>query len=365
MNPVEYHYGKFPPKNIDWKRLVPLIGPANAAVAKYDGLLRAMPNSKILLSPLMTNEAVLSSRIEGTFATLAEVFEFEATGVASSEEKRRDIFEIVNYREAMNAAVTQLETIPLAQRILKAAHKRLMQGVRGENKDPGEFRRSQVHIGIKGRPAEEARFNPPTAEKIPDLIAAFETYLHENELDKLAQLAIVHAEFESIHPFLDGNGRIGRLLIPLFMVYKGLLQSPDFFISDYLESNRQEYVDRLLAVSRDDDWTSWCAFFLTAIEAQACSNQKKAELILDLYDSKKERIQELTHSQYAIKALDWFFSFPTFTVPTFVKCAGIPKPTAERIARLLKQEGILNELYAASGQRPAVIEFTELKQIAG
>ncbi len=257
--PVRYHIGKFPPQKIDWSRLVPLIGPAAAALARYDGLLSAIPNANILLSPLTTQEAVLSSRIEGTYATMGEVLEYEAGKETADPAKAEDIVEVLNYRRAIREAVQALDKLPLCGRVIKQAHATLLSGVRGHDKARGKYRTIQNYIGNPNRPIEEARFEPIAPERLADAMSQWEKYLHSKEPDALVQLAIVHAEFESLHPFLDGNGRMGRMLVPLFLFERGLLHTPNFYVSDYLERNRQEYFDGLLAVSRDDDWTGWCA----------------------------------------------------------------------------------------------------------
>ena len=363
MAAVTYHEGGFPPGELDWPRLLPLVGPANAAVARYEGVLHGIPNAQVLLSPLTSQEAVLSSRIEGTQATLGEVLEFEADQDKPTGEKRDDIQEVLNYRRAMRHAVASLKKLPLSQRVVRGAHQVLMQGVRGKNKTPGEYRRTPNWIGPAGCTAAGARFVPPGADRLPDLMSGWEKYLHANAPDKLVQLAILHAEFEAIHPFLDGNGRIGRLLVPLFLVDKGLLSSPDFYVSAYLEANRQEYYDRLLAVSQDGDWTGWAAFFLKALTEQARDNESKAKAILNLYQSKKKWIIEKTHSQYAVRALDWFFNRPIFKTSDFVASVGIRKATAERIVRVARDEGLLTQLLPGSGRRPAILAFSDLINI--
>ncbi len=364
MPAVKYHLGKFPPVKLDWERLVPLLGPANAAVARYAGVLQGIPNAQVLLSPLMNQEAVLSSKIEGTQATLGEVLEFEAGDHAVSDEKRDDIHEVLNYRKAMRHAVGAMKKLPLSQRLVRDTHRVLMQGVRGENKTPGEYRKLPNWIGPKGCLVEEARFVPPAAGLLPGLMTGWEKYLHSEAPDTLVQLAVLHVEFESIHPFLDGNGRIGRLLVPLFLVDKRVLDSPDFYISAYLEARKEEYCERLLAVSRDGDWTGWCAFFLKALTDQARDNETKAKAIMDLYQAKKGWIVDVTRSQHAMRALDWFFNRPIFKTPDFVRSSGIPKPTANRIVRVVRDKGLLRELRPASGRRPATLFFPELLNIA-
>lgn len=231
MPPVQYHHGRFPPAELDWSRLIPLLGPAAAAVACYDGLLSAIPNPDVLLSPLTTQEAVLSSRIEGTQATMGEVLQFEAGAEAASPEKRQDIQEVLNYRAATHEAEKLLASLPLSQRVIREAHRVLMQGVRGHGRSPGEYRRIPNWIGPPGSSIENARYIPIGAEKLPDAMADWERYLHADAPDRLVQLAIIHAEFEALHPFLDGNGRLGRMIVPLFMWQAGLIHRPMFYMS--------------------------------------------------------------------------------------------------------------------------------------
>ena len=365
MPAVQYHVGRFPPKELDWPRLLPLVGPANAAVARYEGVLHGIPNANVLLSPLSTQEAVLSSKIEGTQATFGEVLEFEAAGKSTDDSpKEADIFEVLNYRGAMRKGVDLMRTLPLSQRVLKGAHEVLMHGVRGQNKSPGQYRRIANWIGKPGCSMQEARFIPPGADRVELAMSDWERYLHGPAPDLLVQMAILHAEFEAVHPFLDGNGRLGRLLVPLFLVEKKMLSSPNFYISDFLETHRDEYYDRLLGVSRDDDWTGWCIFFLTALKQQAESNQSKAVRILDLYRQKKDWIADLTHSHQAVKALDWFFVRPVFTASDFVSNAGISRPTASRILKLCRENKLLREIRPASGRRAAFLAFPELLNIA-
>lgn len=366
MTAVAYHSGRFPPGDLDWSRLLPLIGPASAAVARYEGVLRGVPNPDVLLGPLTAQEAVLSSRIEGTQATLGEVLEFEAEGDLFDEStpKKADIREVLNYRAALREGARLLDELPMSQRLIRQLHRTLMQGVRGRNRDPGEYRSVPNWIGPAGCTIEDARFIPCSAEKLSTAMGAWEGFIHADFDDRLVQLAIVHADFEAIHPFLDGNGRLGRLIVPLFLTSKGLLSRPNFYLSGYLEQRRDEYYERLLAVSRDDDWTGWCRFFLEAIIAQAEENQAKAEAILALYADRRSWIAEITHSQYAVRALDWFIARPIFRSSDFVATAGIPKPTANRILRVVRDEGLLREMRPSSGRRAAILCFPELLNIA-
>ena len=363
---VQYHAGGFPPGFLDWLRLIPLIGPASAAVARYDGLLNAIPNAAVLLSPLMTQEAVLSSRIEGTQATMGEVLEFEAENEQAlfSEEKREDIEEILNYRKAMRRAEEMLRDIPLCQRVVKEAHAVLLDGVRGHDKSPGEYRRIPNWIGFPGCTIEEARYVPIGANVLPEAMGRWEKYLHEDTPDRLVQLGILHAEFEALHPFLDGNGRLGRMLVPLFMAKQGLLRAPMFYISAFFERNRNEYYERLLAVSRDGDWTGWVAFFLKSVIEQAHENQTKAEGILNLYNEMLHRIAELTHSQYAIHATEFLFCRPVFKASDFYHTPEMTPASGRRILGLLEKNDFFTEVRPPCGRRAATLAFKRLLNLA-
>lgn len=364
MAPVYYHEDNFPPATLDWSRLIPLLGPAAAAVARYDGMLTAVPNPSVLLSPLMTQEAVLSSRIEGTQATMGEVLEFEAGQEAASPERREDIYEVINYRTAMRTAEELLGTLPLSQRVIRDAHRVLLSGVRGQNKSPGEYRRIPNWIGLPGCTIEGAHFVPISADKLPDAMSTWERYIHSDTPDKLVQLAILHAEFEALHPFLDGNGRLGRMFVPLFLWQTGFIRQPMFYISAYFEARRDVYYERLLSVSRDHDWTGWCLFFLEAVRVQAEDNLTKAQAIQDLYQRLKHQVMEMTRSQYAIPALDWIFGRPIFKSTDFIIMSSIPEPSARRIQNILLKGNILRTIIAGSGRRSSMIAFPELLNAA-
>lgn len=364
--PVHYQLGKFPPATLVWEQLIPLLGPASAGLARYDGLLSAIPNAAVLLSPLTTQEAVLSSRIEGTEATIAEVMEVEAGGKPEgmTESKRDDVGEIIHYRAALQICTREVSTRPLSQHLLRQAHAALMKGARGRNKSPGSYREKQNWIGPEGCPIEKARFVPIPQEHLQSGMDAWERYLVRIDVpDPLVQLALVHAEFEAIHPFKDGNGRLGRMIIPLFLFTKKLLSGPDFYMSAYLDAHRNEYVERLRAISGDGDWTGWCAFFLRALADQAGENERKARAILDLYSRMKKQMVALTHSQHSIRATDFLFETPIFKAPDFIKRSAIPKPSATRILTLLRNERILHPMREGRGRRAGIFAFRELLNI--
>ncbi len=354
-----------PLENIDWTAHVSYIGKANAALARYDGILQGIVNPHILLSPMTTREAVLSSRIEGTQASLEDVLKYDADSTTHlTPEKHADIQEIINYRTAMNTAVDELQKRPLCTNMIRDLHRILLTSARGRDSEPGEIRRIQNYIASPGTPIEEAIFIPPSPLIVMDALSNWEIYLHSEEKDTLVQLAILKAQFELIHPFRDGNGRIGRMLAPLVLYSKKLLGSPMFYISSYLEQNRDEYYKRLLAISRNEDWNGWISFFLRAVVEQAEENSQKAQHILRLYEDMKQKVPEITRSKYAIQAIDAIFSSPIFQSVNFIRYSKIPKESARRILKQLKNAGVLKVLQERIGRRPAVYIFPQLITIS-
>ncbi len=352
-----------PPPNLDLARIIRKVGPANAALARYDGLLQSVINPSVMLSPLTNREAVLSSKIEGTQATVDEVLEYEA-GIDFTGEKASDIQEIVNYRKALVLASEFLADRPITLALIRQMHAVLMDSVRGADKTPGEFRADQNWIGAPGCKIEQATYVPPSPLQLLDHLQAWEAYLSTDDFDVLVQTAIVHAQFELIHPFKDGNGRIGRLLIPLFLFQKRALASPMFYLSEYLETNRDLYYARLRDISQAGDWNGWIEFFLGAIVEQARGNTARVRAMLELYGDMKRQITELTHSQHAISVLDTLFDRPIFQASEFVERSGIPKQTAQPILRKLRDAGILHPLREHLGRQSAVFAFRDLLNCA-
>ena len=352
-----------PLAGLDFARLIGHIGPANAALARYDGLLQSVINPSVMLSPLTNREAVLSSKIEGTQATVDEVLEFEA-GLDFEGEKKSDIQEIVNYRKTLMIASEYLVGRPITLSLVRQMHAVLMDSVRGADKTPGAFRLDQNWIGPVGCTLEQASFVPPSPLQLLDHLQGWESYVSSTDFDLLVQVAVVHAQFELIHPFKDGNGRIGRLLIPLFLYGKRALASPMFYLSEYLEANRELYYARLQGISREGDWTSWIVFFLEGITYQATANTKRVREILALYERMKLRITELTRSQYAITVLDALFDRPIFQSSDFVLRSGIPKQTALPFLRKLCDAGVLHRVRENSGSRSAILAVRELLNCA-
>ena len=205
---------------------------------------------------------------------------------------------------------------------------------------------------------------PIGADKLPRAMSAWESYLNQDAPDRLVQLAILHAEFEALHPFLDGNGRLGRMLVPLFLWQCGLISQPMFYISAYFEARRNAYYDGLLAISRDDAWTEWCGFFLKAVQVQAEENLQKAKGILALYEDMKGQVARITRSRYASHTLDWIFEYPIFNSSSFVTSGGIPSRTARRLLTDLREHKILQVIKPANGRRGTILVFPDLLNVA-
>lgn len=359
--PVRYHEGKFPPKNLDWGRLAKPIEQATMALARYDSFLGVIPDPTIMLSPMLVQEAVTSSRIEGTHATMSDVLVYEAGG-EFDEKKGDDVLEVVNYRKALILAEEMLRDVPLSGRVLKAAHEVLLKNVRGSLKSPGRYRSDQNWIGTSNNIAE-ARYVPITAEGLPDAMARWEAFVNSDEVPSLVKVAVAHAEFESIHPFCDGNGRVGRMIVPLMLYADGVINSPCLYLSEFFEHRNSEYQDRLLSVSSKDAWTEWCEFFLGAIETQAAENLTKAQKIYDLYRETSRRITERSRVAGVGIAVTSLFRSAIFPANVFITEAGMNESTSRRLINLLKSEGLIVELVPHRGAKPAILAFPQLLEI--
>jgi Fic family protein len=356
---------RLPIQNIDWGKLVPAMGRANRAIAEFSGLVRYLPDASLLMSPLAMREAVLSSRIEGTAATVTEVLRFQAGEDPSNTETRRDIEEIVNYRRALQLAEEELRKKPFCLNLVLKLHESLMDSVRGQNKAPGQFRRVQNYIARIGAPIEQAEFIPPSPPVMLRAMGEWEKYYHAEDRDVLVQLAVIHAQFEFLHPFLDGNGRLGRILVPLFLFNKGILSTPTFYLSEYLEEHRDAYVGHLRELSSGPEaWTAWCAFFLEALTTQAKWNIDRVTRILQLHQKLRGRMFELTNSRYAITLLDAMFVQPIFSSSNIIARKDMPgRPMVLRLMGRLVEDGTLKILVAGTGAKPTVYSMHELVRL--
>lgn len=350
-----------PRSGIDWRSLVPAIGRATRALAYYDGIMLGLQDPAVLLAPLTTREAVLSSRIEGTQATFGDVLRFEAGEPAVSAERREDIYEVLSYRKALRVAERTLRKSRFDLALLRQLHAALLESVRGRDKAPGRFRRTQVWIGAPGSPIEAAHFIPPPPERVPRLLANLERYWRSRELDPLVQLALIHAQFEIVHPFRDGNGRIGRILVPIFLYEKRLLGRPTFYMSEYFDAHRAEYIGRLRSLDGPRSWNEWAGFFLQAVAIQAEVNAAKASGIFALYERLKTKVLAITRSEFAIPLLDRLFAQPVFASSVLFDQSDMPtKPVVTKLLNQLRTAGVLKQLRPSSGRRPQVLALHEL-----
>lgn len=327
---------------------VNLLADAEGALGQLAAIGRLIPNPDLLIRPYLLREAVSSTRIEGTRATIGEVLGADAAGARPGA----DVEEVVNYVQAMRWGMERLSELPICARLLREMHRRLMSGVRGRERFPGEFRTTQNWIGPPGSTIESAQFVPPPPAELPALLSDWERFAHEEpEMPLLVQNAMLHAQLETIHPFLDGNGRLGRLLLVFFLVARGRLPAPLLYLSAYLEQNRDGYYAALQAVRQDGNAIPWVALFLTAVKTQAADAVQRAERIIDLRERYREAAVSLATAN-APALIDLICENPVVTTRAIEDRLGVSRPTALRLLRRMEQQGILTEEEAgARGQR--------------
>jgi Fic family protein len=349
-----------PPK-LDWDdALVSLTSRADLAMGTLSGLGETLPNPHLLIYPFIRREAVLSSRIEGTQSSLSDLLLFEATKV----EKQRDVKEVQNYVRAMEYGIKRLSELPVSLRLIRELHAILMEGVRGERATPGEFRRSQNWIGPPGCTLNDATFVPPPVPEMNEALGRLEKFLHmDKDLPPLVELALVHYQFETIHPFLDGNGRIGRLLITLFLCQRGILPKPLLYLSAFFERYRQEYYDCLLEISQKGAWRQWIEFFLRAVVDQANDAVQRSRRLLELHQNYYQVSLDKRLPQTAERLVELIFARPVLIARAVQAALDVTFPAAQNAINALVAEGILaeitggkrNKVYAAN----AILEILE------
>jgi len=342
-----------PPLSFDaaWIRQ---LSDADRALGELAGLGRTLPNPHLLIHPFIRREAVLSSRIEGTQADLADLYAFEAgqlplPGIKPAPPEE-DVREVHNYVRALEYGLQRLNTLPVSLRLLREVHQRLMEGVRGHQATPGEFRHTQNWIGPAGCSLNDAPFVPPPVEEMHAALHALEQYLHaEDNLPPLIRLALIHYQFEAIHPFIDGNGRIGRLLISLLSVHWDLLPLPLLYLSAFFEKHRQDYYNLLMAVSARGTWRDWIEFFLRGVADQARDAVVRAKRLQDLQAEWRVRLTKARSSGLAIRLADSLFDSPFLTIPQAQQRLGLKQyHSARRHVQGLVRVGILKPLDESS-----------------
>jgi Fic family protein len=366
QNAVNYHYGQFPPRNLRFEDLINPVTEAATAIARYDQMLAGMHNSEILLAPLRNQEAVVSSRMEGTISTLDEVLRIEAEGEMESDQgfkaARSEAVETFLYSRAMQRLQRDIEEgMPLSEFLIRRAHQILLSFGRGAQKSPGAYKTEQNYIGEKRK--NGVAFVPISPESLPLGMEQLMTFVRDDPRPKLLKAAIAHVEFEALHPFKDGNGRIGRMLITLMLWTSGLIRQPHFYVSAYFEQNRETYIEMMRRVSSHGEWTEWCIFFLHGLKDQADQNIETANKIFKLYEEMKLKFRDELKSEWAVEALDFMFSNPSFKNSKFTNHNRIPAHVAANMSRKLREIGILTPILEASGRRPAIYGFSPLISI--
>lgn len=356
------------PAKVNYNDLVEHITKAHTALARLDEMLKHIGNPSHLERTFFTREAVLSSKIEGTQVTLEDVLKEEAKdkkNITEDGERERDMMEVFNYRRAMRRGVKMVEEgKPLSENSVKDLHRILLESARGRTRAPGEFRREQVYIAPEGTPMDEARYIPPAPRDIADLYSNLDRYLNveTSERDPLVQIAIAHYQFEAIHPFKDGNGRIGRLLIPLFLYNRKIIARPLIYISKYFEENRRDYYDLLADVSYKEAWTPWIRFFLHGLCEQANEATELGRAIIELRSEYRGHLAEF-HSTYAFNLLDAIFQRPYFTPSQIRQESGIKNSqTVLTLISKFADAGILKDM-EPHRKRNKVYQFYPLVQL--
>ena len=336
-----------PQLELDWD-LAGLLAEANARVGELSGAGRLLSNPHLLIQPYIRREAVLSSRIENTQAGMDDLFFFEAD--ESEPPRVPDVREVANYVHAMEYGLERLKSLPVSGRLVREIHQRLMSGVRGGHATPGEFRRSQNWIGSPGCTLMQATYVPPPVPDMMDALSAWEKYLNEAPKEPpLIQCALMHCQFEAIHPFLDGNGRVGRLLITFLLCERGLLSLPLLYLSAFFEKHRDEYYRRLLAVSRQGDWRGWIEYFLRGVATQAKDASDNAGAILDLNQEIQDRVRAAGNApRHTLRIVDRLFRNPVVSVSNLAKELDLQYKSVQRGLEFLQDLGILKEV---TGQR--------------
>jgi Fic family protein len=362
---VNYHYGHFPPVEIDYAKLAPLLSTATSALTRYDTKLERLHNKELLLAPLRNTEALVSSRIEGTIATLDEILRIQADDDDSEDPDHRyrsEAIEVFSYTRAVKRAQAMIDKgIPISSRLIREAHSQLLFFGRGADKTPGEFKSDQNYVADNR--SKKILFIPMNKDGLLDGVATLERYVHDLSIEPLVQTAVMHVEFEALHPFKDGNGRLGRMLIPLNLWQRGIIHAPHFYVSPAIEERREEYVDRLRAVSESQAWTDWIAFFLEILHRQAEINLAITNKIEGLYAEMGERLRTILKSQWASVAQDYIFTKGYFRNSSFTTNSGIPSQTAHRISKQLIDAGVLSVVEPAAGSRAAMLAFMPLLEI--
>lgn len=333
--------------SLEWTDdLVRELSMADRALGQLAGVGQSLVNPQLLIRPFLKREAVLSSRIEGTMASLSDLFFFEAAPTGTVPSGASDVMEVANYVRALELGLRSCTKRPLGLNTLREMHAVLMEDVRGGDRRPGEFRRDRNWIGPPGCRLDEATYVPPPPEELPRLLDGFERAVHDapDHLPPLVRFAALHYQFEAIHPFMDGNGRIGRLLITLLLCTEKLLPQPLLYLSAYFEKFRDDYYRRLLEVSQTQRWTDWVRFFLRGVYEQAQDAMERSRRLLQLRERLHRQFHEARSSALLLKLIDHLFTAPIVTIPSTASLLGVTYHSAQDNIDRLVAGGVLKEI---------------------
>ena len=352
------------PPPLQLEPLVPLLIEASIRLGELNGIGRSLANPYLLIRPFQRREAVASSAIEGTVTSLSDLFLFEA----GADEKARppDTREVFNYVRGLEHAIDRLKEIPVSLRLIREIHSVLLDSIRARHRGatipPGEFRKDQNWIG--GQTVRAARFVPPPPNQVMNTLDAFEKFIHAPstaQIPTLIQAAIIHYQFETIHPFPDGNGRVGRLLIPLVLHEKGALLQPLLYMSPFFERNYDDYIDNLYNVSKDGNWLDWIEFFLNGVKEQCQDTIIRIQKLQDLQSKYREKVQQARASTLQLQLVDTVFEYPVITIPRAQKVLGVTHRSAALNVGKLVEAGILIDMEV--GSRPKFFIAHEVIEI--
>lgn len=352
-----------PPLELDLNPVLSMLSRATQAVGELKGIGRTIPNPLLLVRPLQRREAVSSSGMEGTFTTLSDLFIFEAG--ASAPDRRADNREVLNYVRALEGAIADLNDLPISARLIRRAHSMLLDGVareRGARIEAGEFKNDQNWIGGDGS-IETARFIPAPPQMTPDAIDELMKFINRDQREQaspLIDVALAHYQFEAIHPFGDGNGRVGRMLIALMLVENGTLPQPLLYMSPWLERNKAFYIDRMFEVSQSGNWIPWIQFFLRAVAESAEETIQVVQRIQDLHKEYRERFQTARRSALMLRIIDLAFERPVMSVTNIAEALGVTYAGAANNVKALVEAGVAKEI---SWTYPKLIQFTGVLEV--
>ena len=340
------------PPPINWSNaLISALGEAERNLGRLASLTDTLPSPHILVRPFIRREAVLSSRIEGTRASLVDLYQYESAQLSFLEDTS-DVHEVHNYVRAMDYGLERSKTLLVSLRLIREIHRILMENVRGEHLTPGEFRRSQNWIGPAGSTIESATLVPPPVDEMHQALYALEKFIHApSDIPQLVRAGLIHYQFEVIHPFLDGNGRVGRLLMTLLLIEWGLISEPLLYLSAFFEAHRLDYYERLLAVSQRGGWENWLLFFLKGVSSQSLDAIGRIERLGKLRSVYRERLHTERASLRLLQTLDVLFQRPILNIRQLETALEVPYRTAQRYVERLVEIDILREVTGQARNR--------------